>query len=267
MKNNKMKLFLPLAMLFALFIYNAVAQQGKRKGQQNGKSEQMDKQKGNKNKAEKQKGMSANMREDKKENGGSQFDNGKKGNNGNKKKFNVDAVKNNASINGQGSTKKYKLGSYNDYDYGWNDKSYKNRKDKRNKVKVSLCHKPANGKGGVSITVSQNALKAHLNHGDYEGNCNNSDNGIFSDIFNRNRTEYYNTVENSREQLFYSQSVLDYAIQKLSSTQYLLETQKQNGLSAAEYSIRQAAVNKLEDRVSLLQTTVNVATALLINSL
>ena len=270
MKNNTVKIFFPLAILFALCIYGATAQQGKNngKGQQKGKPEQIDKQKGNadngnRNKekyddAGMQKGKSGKMNEEK---GNGQYKNKDKGNKGD------DAFDSNDNNNGQGKGKKSKIGSYKDYDYGWDDNSYKNRKDRRSKDKVSLCHKPQNGKGGVNINVSRNALKAHMAHGDYVGNCNNNDNNIFSDIFNRDRTNYYNTVESNREQLFYSQSVLDYAIQKLANTRTLFATQQQNGLSSAEYSKRQVAINQLDDRVSLLQTAVGLATTLLVNSL
>ena len=50
-------------------------------------------------------------------------------------------------------------------------------KDSNNKnSKVTICHVPPGNPSNVhSITISKNALKAHLAHGDFFGNCDNDE--------------------------------------------------------------------------------------------
>src|SRR6476659_6543257 len=57
----------------------------------------------------------------------------------------------------------------------WDGNNYYDAKGPKGNKKVTLCHKPNGSDYPVTINVSVNALKAHLNHGDYEGECRDYD--------------------------------------------------------------------------------------------
>ena len=69
------------------------------------------------------------------------------------------------------------------------------------KKSVLICHIPkGNTKASHTIKVSQSALKAHLNHGDYEGKCaNNSQNSQFNQL-SVNNNQQNNKQEDKKEQ-------------------------------------------------------------------
>ena len=54
---------------------------------------------------------------------------------------------------------------------------------KKNQQEVEICHYNADRDSWETISVNENALKAHLKHGDYKGNC-----GFFESMFLRNQT-------------------------------------------------------------------------------
>lgn len=152
--------------------------------------------------------------------------------------------------------------------YSWNRENFKDRHKIKNQEKVTLCHKPNKGnKGGVTIRVSSNALNAHLNHGDIMGDCPAVNNNRYSDDYIRRRGDYYNNLQESHEQVLYSQSVLDYATARLAESRLLLNQYQVNNMPVAEIESKRLAVTELEQNVSLLQTLVGVAAKLVVNKL
>ncbi len=154
--------------------------------------------------------------------------------------------------------------------FKWDRSNFKNREKIKNKEKekVTLCHKfNSNDEPAVTIKVSSHALKAHLNHGDIQGDCPTVANKSFSDNFLRKRTDYFNTVQTNHEQVSYSRSVLDYAVARLTSSRQQLATMQRNNMPVADIERKQAKVVELEQNVSLLETLISAAANLVVNKL
>jgi hypothetical protein len=163
-------------------------------------------------------------------------------------------------VNGRG---KNKNGAY-----AWTPETFKDRNQIRKSEKVTICHKfKSNDEPAVTISVSSNALQAHLDHGDIRGACPAIDNTRYSDDYLRKRTDYYNTLENSREEVLYSQSILDYAVQRLTNARLQLTNMRNNNVPAADIQRKQVVVTELEQNVSVLQQLLGVATNLVVNKL
>ncbi|HSN60579.1 MAG TPA: hypothetical protein VLR49_06575 [Ferruginibacter sp.] len=146
------------------------------------------------------------------------------------------------------------------YGYNWDRENFKNRKKIKNQEKVSICHKFNSGaESAVTIKVSANAAKAHLNHGDIMGECPVVAGNRYSNTYLSNRTNYYNTLQNSQEQITYSSSILDYALSRLTNSRLQLATMQNNNMPLADIQNKQAAVVDLEQNVSLLETLLGVA--------
>lgn len=215
---------------------------------------------------------------DKKTNTGQQQQEGNKGNNGQnkdqkeKKGHDNDKGKKDENTNmGKDKDKNNReMHGDDDYDgnheYKWNRKNFYDRKKIKNQDKVTICHKFNKGdEQAVSIRVSSNAVNAHMNHGDIMGECPAINNKRYSDDFYRNRTDYYNTVQQGQEQVYYSRSILDYAVERLTGSRLQLVTMQRNNLPLAEIERKQATVLELEQNVSLLETLLNVAATLIAN--
>jgi len=152
--------------------------------------------------------------------------------------------------------------------FQWDRSNFKNREKIKNKEKVTLCHKfNSNDEPAVTIKVSSHALKAHLNHGDIQGDCPTVASKSFSDNFIRKRTDYFNTVQTNHEQVSYSRSVLDYAVARLTSSRQQLATMQRNKMPVADIERKQAKVVELEQNVSLLETLISAAANLVVNKL
>ena len=152
--------------------------------------------------------------------------------------------------------------------YNWNSETFKNRNKIKDQKKVAVCHK-LNGKNepGVAISVSSNALKAHMNHGDVMGGCPEVKSNIYSSTYLQKRANYYNVIENNNEQVSYSKSIYDYAVARLTKSRLQLVTLQNNNTPVAEIEQKQAVVVELEQNVSLLETLIGVATTLIVNKL
>lgn len=239
----------------AILIFGAVIISSFQNGKEN-------KGKGNKEQADKQdKGQGKDKDKGNKDgNNGKENDkndNKDKSNNGNGKGNDND--KDNGRGNDDrdnGNNGKYKMKD----GYKWDDETFRDRdKFVKNNEKVTICHKAGkNNEPAVTIRVSENAMKAHMNHGDVMGECTGVNNGTFSDIFIKRRTDYYNTLQDSYEQVTYSRSILDYALERLTGARTQLVTLQNNNAPAADIERRRLLVVDLEENVSLLDRLVGV---------
>ena len=154
------------------------------------------------------------------------------------------------------------------YGYNWNDDDFKDRNRYKKQNKVTICHKiNRNGEPGVTISVSENAVKAHMKHGDVMGECPAVSNTSFSNGFLKNRQEYFNNLQRTQEEIYYSRSVLDYALQRLTNSRLQLQQIKNNNATAQEIERKQQVVIVLEQNTTLLQSLIGVAVEVVANKL
>jgi hypothetical protein len=152
--------------------------------------------------------------------------------------------------------------------YKWNSETFKNRKKIKDQKKVTLCHKfKGDGEPAVSINVSVNALKAHVNHGDVIGGCPEVKSNLYSNTYLQKRTDYYNNIQSNQEQVLYSKSLYDYALVRLTNSRLQLATLQNNNMPQVEIERKKAAVAELEQNVSLLETLIGVAATMVVNKL
>lgn len=152
--------------------------------------------------------------------------------------------------------------------YSWNRENFKDRKKLKNAEKVTICHKfRSNNEPGVTINVSSNALKAHMNHGDVTGACPVVADNRYSDAYLRRRADYYNYLQNTQEQVIYSRSILDYALERLTNSRLQLVTLRNNNAPVVEIQRKEAVIVQLERNVSLLETVLGVAANLVAQKL
>lgn len=257
---------------FALFIFAAVAistfaQNGKEnKGKGNNKEVQ-----GNKN-------NNQNGEKGDKVNKGKNGDNPNKGSQANENKGKGKSEKgnnNNGKGNGDGKGR-----DTNDNDergqgkhkmkdgFKWDDQTFRDRdKIRKGMEKVTICHKFRSGdEPAVTIRVSEAALKAHMNHGDVTGECP-ANTGNFSDDYLRRRTNFFEVLQNGQEQVIYSRSILDYAIERLTGARTQLVTLQQSNAPAADVERKRLLIVDLEQNVSVLQTLVGVTANLIADKL
>lgn len=185
------------------------------------------------------------------------------------KKDQNDNAGKNAVKDNQGKNDELSRGNYDMKDgYKWDRENFKDRNKFKNQEKVTLCHKfNSNDEPAVAIRVSSSALKAHMNHGDVMGDCPAVTNTRFNDNYLRNRTEYYNSLQNHYEQVSYSRSILDYALARLTNSRQQLAIMQNNNMPVADIERKQLIVVGLEQNVSLLETLIGVAANLVVNKL
>ncbi len=262
-----------LLVSLAILITAASTQQGKEKNN-NGQSQKQDK--GNGSAGQGKPGKSGGAPENRPGNQGKKDKTVSKGNNsdngngnakgngkGNKNDFDNPGNKNGKNVNAGRGNNDMRDG------YFWNQETFRDRRKYKNQDKVSICHKFSgnNNEPAVTINVSANALKAHMNHGDVMGSCPSVNDGRFSDLFLRNRNDYYGNIQNHYEQVSYSRSILDYALARLTNSRQQLVNMQNSGMPIAEIESRQASVVQLEQNVSLLETLIGVATTIVVDKL
>ncbi len=154
-----------------------------------------------------------------------------------------------------------------EYVYNWNRETFKDRQKIKNYDKVTVCHKFRSNSGpAVTLRVSPNALKAHINHGDIMGNCPPIK-SHYSDIFLRRRNDYYNYLQESQEKVWYSRSVLDYSRIRLADYRVQLVTLQNRRMPPADIERKRVTVIALEQNVTLLEALIGVTANILVNKL
>ena len=133
-----------------------------------------------------------------------------------------------------------------------NNDYYNNKGPKGNK-KVSICHQTS-GNYPVMINVSENAVKAHLNHGDYIGECRDFDRSRYSDNYWNSRNNYYNQYTSTTETLSFGEQILAIAIEKLTGARSNLVPLRST-LQEDELRRKEAAIINLQNDVYNLQNS------------
>lgn len=140
----------------------------------------------------------------------------------------------------------------------WGFDNYKNRKRPKEHKKVTVCHNTGDRNYPVTITVSENALQAHLNHGDQIGNCRANSSNRWPDYFIKTRENVYNRYEDTWEMMSYSESLLRYAADKLLGTKSAFQVQRPT-LSTQEIQRREALIFELQNNVNSLENQLSVS--------
>jgi hypothetical protein len=152
--------------------------------------------------------------------------------------------------------------------YKWDRETFKNRNKLKKEEKVTLCHKvKGDGEPGVTLKVSSHALQAHLKHGDVKGECAVTTNKRYSNHFLDRRTYYYSNIQNTEEQVYYSKSVLTYALARLTDSRQQLSLMQKGNTPVQVIEQKKATVAELEENVSLLETLIGITVNVVANKL
>ncbi len=276
-KKNNMKKYLPI-LGFSLLIVTAVAvtaagtQQDK--NPKKDKQEQPGKQKDKQDKGKPDDQVKGNQgKNDDKGNQGKNDEKGNQGKNDNKGNQGNKDDKDDKDNQGKGNNDKNDgvvddRGNFMKKGFKWDRETFKEREKFRKGEKVTVCHKfNREDEPAVTINISANALQAHLGHGDVRGECPAVENDRWSDRFLRQRSDYYNNVVATNEQVVYSQSILDYALNRLTGARTQLVTLQNSNAPAADIERKRLLVVELEENTSLLQNLIGVTASLVANKL
>ena len=137
--------------------------------------------------------------------------------------------------------------------FNGNNDYYTSKGPKGNK-KVEICHKPNGNDYPTKISVSENAVKAHLNHGDYLGECKDFDRSRYSDNYWNTRDNYYNQYTQTTETLSFGEQLLAIAIEKLTNARTTMVPLRST-LQDAELRRKDAAIIDLQNNVYNLQNS------------
>lgn len=144
----------------------------------------------------------------------------------------------------------------NDDRINWGLADFPTRKHPGDQKKVTICHQTGSS-NPVTINVSENALQAHLNHGDQVGNCTINYSDRWPRDYIRSRENVYNSYEYTWETMSYSEALLNYALQKLLGIKTNLDRNRPS-LSAQEIQRREALILELQNNVNALQTQLDL---------
>jgi len=148
----------------------------------------------------------------------------------------------------------YKLNGKRDLPINWNLYDFANRKHPKKQKKITICHNPTgNSDYGVTIRISENALKTHLNHGDQIGACSINYSDRWSTSYVKSRENVYNTYEQTWETMSYSEALLRLAAEKLLGIRSNLD-QSRSGLSPQEVQRREALIFDLQNNMNSLDS-------------
>ncbi|MHB1178800.1 MAG: hypothetical protein ACYCZO_10775 [Daejeonella sp.] len=144
-----------------------------------------------------------------------------------------------------------------DESINWGLNDFKSRKRPKDFKKVTVCHSTGGDSFPVSINISENALQAHLNHGDQTGNCTTNYSERWPQNYIRTRENVYNTYENTWETMSYSEALVRYAADKLLGIKSNLQRDRST-LTAQEIQRREAVILDLQTNVTGLESQIGV---------
>ncbi len=284
MKTNILRIsILPLVLLIALS-FTGLQPQKDNKGK--GNNEQGQGNKGNSKGNNPSQGNSSNKGNQNQDHGRSDADqgrdknkqsdngNGNQGNNGNQNNNNKDAkdkdhgpdnkglAKDNGNENGKGNGKdkgkswKESIRWDRDDNISWGFEDFSNRRRPGNSKKVTVCHNTGSDYP-VTISISENALKAHIAHGDQVGDCTVNYSDRWPANYIRTRENVYNSYENTWETMSYSEALLRFAADKLLGIKSTFQTQRPT-LSQQEIERRELLIMDLQNNVNSLENQLAV---------
>jgi len=144
-----------------------------------------------------------------------------------------------------------------DENINWGFENYANRKHPKDHKKVTICHNTGDSEFPVMINVSENAVKAHMNHGDQMGNCTTNYSNRWNDNYIRSRENVYNNYENTWETMSYSESLLRFAADRLLGIKSTFQAQRPS-LTSQEIQRKEALILDLQNNVNSLQNQLAV---------
>ena len=165
--------------------------------------------------------------------------------------------KGNDNDNGKGKSRRENVKWDRDENINWGFDNYASRKGPKDHKKVTICHNTGDSEFPVMINVSENAVKAHMNHGDQMGNCTTNYSNRWNDNYIRSRENVYNTYENTWETMSYSEALLRFAADKLLGIKSSFQTQRPT-LSAQEIQRKEALILDLQNNVNSLENQLAV---------
>lgn len=145
-----------------------------------------------------------------------------------------------------------------DENVNWGFENYSSRKRPGDFKKVTVCHNTGDSDYPVTINVSENALKAHLNHGDQAGNCTGNYSSRLPADFMRVRENVYNNYQTTWETMSYSEALLRFAADKLLGIKSTFQTQRPT-LSPDEIQRRELLIMDLQNNVNSLENQLAIS--------
>jgi hypothetical protein len=254
-----------LAICILMLVGLAVSADAQQKDKDKGHQKEQKQNKGNQGKGQdKASDAKADFPSNKKD----QAEHGNQGKKDEKANANANAGKSTVHGNEGSDGNKGKNADLDSDDFKWDRETFKDRDKIRKADKVTICHKvDRENDPGVTIKVSSNALQAHLKHGDVQGSCPDVKNNVFSNDFLSKRNDYYNVLEENREQVLYSRSILDYARERLTQARLQLNQMQTGNVAPAQVETKRVAVVELEQNVSLLEALLSEVTRAAVNKL
>jgi hypothetical protein len=158
---------------------------------------------------------------------------------------------------GNGKSRRESIKWDRDDNINWGFDNNSSRKGPKDQKKVSICHNTGNNNYPVTINVSENALKAHMNHGDQVGNCTTNYSDRWPANYIRTRENVYNNYENTWETMSYSESLLRFAADKLLGIKSTFQAQRPS-LTSQDIQRKEALILELQNNVNSLENQLAV---------
>ncbi|HEY1009081.1 MAG TPA: hypothetical protein VGE58_03155 [Daejeonella sp.] len=179
--------------------------------------------------------------------------NGRSGDNrGNTDDFKDNKGKGNNQGNGNGKSKRETVRWDRDDNIEWGLEDFSSRKRPKDFKKVTICHNTGSDNHPVTISVSENAMQAHLNHGDQLGDCGNGYSDLWPVNYLRTRENVYNAYENTWETMSYSEALIRYAAERLLGIRSNFQTQRAT-LSPEEIQRKEVLIMELQNNINSLE--------------